>query len=50
MFDLHSTRAVVAGGSSGIGLATARLHIECGASVFIIECEGPALSWAKALV
>ena len=40
IFDLHGARVIVAGGSSRIGLATARLVIDCGASVIIIECDG----------
>lgn len=35
MFDLGGTRVVVAGGSSGVGLATARLLIRCGARVIL---------------
>lgn len=35
MFDLQECRVLVAGGSSGIGLAAARLLIACGATVLI---------------
>ena len=35
MFDLRGCRVLVAGGSSGIGLAAARLLIACGATVVI---------------
>ena len=35
MFDLHGNRVLIAGGSSGVGLATARLLIECNAAVVI---------------
>ena len=35
MFDLHGTRVMIAGGSSGVGLSTAKLLIECGAAVVV---------------
>ncbi len=35
MFDLRGTRVLIAGGSSGVGLSTARLLIGCGAAVVI---------------
>lgn len=35
MFDLHGTRVLVAGGSSGVGLSTAALLIKCGATVVL---------------
>lgn len=35
MFDLHGMRVLIAGGSSGVGLSTAKLLIHCGATVVV---------------
>lgn len=41
MFDFSHTRVFVAGGSSGVGLATAKLLIKCGATV-VVNGRDPA--------
>lgn len=45
--DLHDTTVVVTGGSSGIGLATARLFLQAGAAVAICGRDQARLSVAQ---
>jgi short-subunit dehydrogenase len=46
-FELGGARVVVAGGSTGIGLATARLLVCCGARVVLIGRDRAKLDAAQ---
>jgi NAD(P)-dependent dehydrogenase (short-subunit alcohol dehydrogenase family) len=46
LIDLRGQRAVVTGGAAGIGLATAKLLVECGAHVAVLDRDDAAASAA----
>ena len=50
MFDLSGVRVMIAGGSSGIGLSTARFLIDYGASVIITGRDAKKLESASRLL
>jgi NAD(P)-dependent dehydrogenase (short-subunit alcohol dehydrogenase family) len=47
MFDLHNRTAVITGGASGIGLATARLLAAEGVRLLLTDVEHNALAKAQ---
>ena len=46
--DLHGQRVVILGGTSGIGLATARAAARCGAEVTVISRQPASVDRALA--
>src|ERR1700738_2774393 len=48
IMDLHGQRVVILGGTSGIGLATARAAARCGSEVTVVSRQPPSVDRALA--
>lgn len=48
MYDLKDKNAIITGGSGGIGRSTAKLMLEYGARVLLVDIDGDGLKEAKA--